>query len=51
MQTKIVRFKDQLTEEARKKQCDEILEKYSDKVPIICEMHNRSKLTPLDKNK
>ena len=46
-----LRFKDSLSEEERRKQSAKMLEKNADKVPIICEKHNKSRLNPLDKNK
>ena len=46
-----LRFKDSLPEDDRRKQSVKMLEKNSDKVPIICEKHSKSRLNPLDKNK
>lgn len=52
MQTALpAKFKDSLSEEERHKQSIKMLEKNPDKVPIICERHSKSKLSPLDKNK
>ena len=51
MQVHAARYKDEVSEEDRKRQSQQAMEQYPDKVPVICEMHNRSKLKPIPKRK
>lgn len=44
-------FKDQLSEEDRKKESSKILNNFSDRVPIIVEKGKKSQLPDLDMNK
>ena len=40
-----------LVAEDRKTQSEKILEKYPDKIPVICEKHEESKLKSMDRTK
>ena len=46
-----LRYKEQLSEEERKKECEKIRKEHPDKIPIIIEKHPKSKLDQIDRTK
>jgi len=47
----MVLFKDEFTFEKRKEEANRILEKYPDRIPIICERNKNSTIEKVDKKK
>lgn len=45
------KFKNSYNLEQRKLESSRVMEKYADRIPIICEKTSYSKLAPIDKNK
>ncbi|KAL4441614.1 hypothetical protein ABPG74_021546 [Tetrahymena malaccensis] len=45
------RYKDSLSEDQRKSECENIRKNYPDKIPLIIEKHPKSKLEQIDRTK
>jgi len=45
------RYKEQVSEEMRKQECEHIKKSYPDKIPLIIEKHPKSKLEQIDRTK
>jgi len=51
MEAHAKRYKEQVSEEMRKQECEHIKKSYPDKIPLIIEKHPKSKLEQIDRTK